>query len=627
MRKVVLVDSDAYQDLKPTLREHIEERVDEIHVFSGPEELLETEHQYFLFLSDHQIRQVLKLNGTDQLFIGFLPHPKSPEAINGFKVPKDVKTAFDELLSIPEEDAINKKLLCQDDSIILNYAVLGDISSFVSSKNGKSSWWGRIRTFFRFSNKLKDLRHQPLTFHFKEKEPIETCATDILIVQHAQNASISRLLVKNKAGKNQSLFYTFVFAPRSVIDLLKAYIIKLLLGSSQNNKDFEFLSQFVCDQLKISSPNSLTFYIDGERVITKELLFHINSSFNLLPSKEFAAEATTEIKEAKELFQTKSLPTGDLRKQLTRKKIPFISHASTDEYKELFVQLRENARPSQNYVVLMTLSTILATFGVFADSSPVIIGAMILAPLMAPIISLSMGVLRQDRDLIRSSIITVLTGIVVGYVFAIGLTFITPINNMNAEITSRIKPNIIDLGIAVISGAAGAYAYSKESIAKTLAGVAIAVALVPPLAVSGIGLAWGEWNVFLGALLLLLTNLTGMVMAAALTFLFTGYSPFSLARKGLLISSFVVLSISIPLGYGFFKVVKENRIIQSLNTKTIEGAYIDAVRLEEYTPTTISLDITVTDQPSNEKLHRIKDEIEQIVGHDVTLKIGVRLKR
>ena len=275
----------------------------------------------------------------------------------------------------------------------------------------------------------------------------------------------------------------------------------------------------------------------------------------------------------------------------------------------------------------MVLSTILACLGVFADSSPVIIGAMILAPLMAPIISLSMGVLRQDRHLIRGSIITVLSGMTVAYVFAIGLTFITPINNMNAEITSRIKPNIIDLGIAVISGAAGAYAYSKESIAKTLAGVAIAVALVPPLAVSGIGLAWGELNVFFGALLLLLTNLTGMVLAAALTFLFTGYSPFRLARKGLLISSFVVLSISIPLGYGFFKVVKENRIIQSLNSHEIDGAFLHHVRLEQYDPTTIALDITFYDYPTEEELSQIKHEIEQIVGHDVTLNIGIRLKR
>ena len=157
--------------------------------------------------------------------------------------------------------------------------------------------------------------------------------------------------------------------------------------------------------------------------------------------------------------------------------------------------------------------------------------------------------------------------------------------------------------------------------------MAIAVALVPPLAVSGIGLAWGEWSVFFGALLLLLTNLTGMVLAASLTFLFTGYSPFYLARKGLLISFFVVLSISIPLGYGFFKVVKENQIIQSLNRRTIEDAYLDQVKLERYSPTEISLDITMTEYPSEQKLIVLKDKIEQIVGHDVTLNIGIRLKR
>lgn len=626
MRNVILAEKEAYENLKPTLREYIDETVDEV-LFKFNLDELDSQVKYLLFLSDAAIKDLLVNIADKELAIGVLPHPNAPHAVNGFKVPKDPKTALDELLAVQPEDILEKKMLLQGNNVILNYAVLGKISSFVSSKRGSSNIFSRIVTFIRFLNKLKDLRHQPLTFKFKDKEPIETCATDILIVPNAQNASVSRLLVKNREGRNESLFYAFVFAPRSVIDLLKAYIIKLLLGSNQKNKDFDFLSQFVCDEFQVSSTNDFTFIIDGEKIVSNDLSFEVGSRFRLIPGKQYVHDCVLKGNQVNELFQLKRLPNKELRKELTRKKIPFISHASTDEYKGLFLQLRENARPSQNYVVLMMLSTILATFGVFADSSPVIIGAMILAPLMAPIISLSMGVLRQDRELIKGSVITVLTGMVVGYFFAILLTFITPINNMNAEITSRIKPNIIDLGIAVISGAAGAYAYSKESIVKTLAGVAIAVALVPPLAVSGVGLSWGQWNVFFGALLLLLTNLTGMVLAAALTFLFTGYSPFSLARRGLLISSFVVLSISIPLGYGFFKVVEENRIIQSLNTKVIEGAYLNHVRIEEYSPTTIALDLTVDDYPSDERLDKIKKQIEQIVGGDVILYIAVRLKR
>ena len=626
MRNVVVADEIEFRKLKPTLQEYIEETVDDV-LFQQIEELdFQSENRYYLFYSDHMIKEILQLNFDKGIHIGFLPHPLSTQANSGFKVPKDVKMALHELLHKEHIGPVDKKMLHFDETVILNYAVLGEISSFVSSKRGDTSWLGRIPTFFRFLNKLKNLRHKPLTLVFDDKDPVDTCATDILIVQHAQNASVSRLLSGKKEMSNE-LFNTFVFAPRSIIDLFKAYVIKLLLGSTQKNKEFDFLSRFVSSTCTLSSTDKLNFRIDGEKVITQNLSFGIKGAFKLLPSKELSFEYIGEKQSVSKLYQSKRLPVGEIKRELSRKKISFISHASTEEYKELFRQLRGNARPSQNYIVLMTLSTILATLGVFADSSPVIIGAMILAPLMGPIISLSMGVLRQDKDLIRGSVITVLSGMVVAYAFAMALTFITPINNMNSEITSRIKPNIIDLGIAVISGAAGAYAYSKESIAKTLAGVAIAVALVPPLAVSGIGLAWGEWSVFFGALLLLLTNLTGMVLAASLTFLFTGYSPFHLARKGLLISFFVVLSISIPLGYGFFKVVKENQIIQSLNSRTIEGAYLDQVRLEKYSPTEISLDMTMSEYPSEEKLIVLKDKIEQIVGHDVTLNIGIRLKR
>ena len=570
MRNVVVADEVAFRALKPTLQEYIEESVDQV-VFDEIENIdFQSENKYYLFYSDHQIKRTLEHVFDKDIQIGFLPHPSSVQTIAGFKVPKDVKIALHELLQKDHIGSVEKKMLHYDDTIILNYAVLGEISSFVSSKNSNTSWLGRIPTFFRFLNKLKDLRHKPLTLNFDDKDPVDTCATDILIVQNSQNASVSRLLSGKKEISNE-LFHTFIFAPRSVVDMLKAYVIKLLLGSAQKNKDFDFLSRFVTKTCNLSSTDQLTFRIDGEKVITQSLNLSIKGSFKLLPSKDLSVEYGGERQTVSKLYQSNSLPKGEIKRELSRKKISFISHASTEEYKELFKQLRENARPSQNYIVLMMLSTILATLGVFADSSPVIIGAMILAPLMGPIISLSMGVLRQDRNLIKGSVITMLSGMVVAYIFAMGLTFITPINNMNSEITSRIKPNIIDLGIAVISGAAGAYAYSKESIAKTLAGVAIAVALVPPLAVSGIGLAWGEWSVFFGALLLLLTNLTGMVLAASLTFLFTGYSPFYLARKGLLISFFVVLSISIPLGYGFFKVVKENRIIQSLIHEQLKG--------------------------------------------------------
>ncbi|HZH86432.1 MAG TPA: TIGR00341 family protein [Brumimicrobium sp.] len=578
----------------------------------------------FLFLSDEKIKQLLLKLAKAECSIGFLPHPEAKQTRSGYQVPKDTKEAFKELLDSERE--VETGILNCNGEVILNHVVIGEMVTFLTKKSSHKNIFYRIYRFFRYLKRLVNIKALPFTIKAEDKDPIDTAATDILIVQYAHNSVVSRIFA-SKELSSEKLFHTFIFTPRSVLQLTRAYIVKLLLGTGQKNKAFKFLSRLKTEDLTISSSQPFKCNIDGRYTLESELVFTFENNFKQTPSDSIQYEIETKDKNSSKTFHVKNLPKGESRTEMVKKRLPFITHASSDEYKDLFTQLRENARPSQNYVILMILSVVLATLGVFANSSPVIIGAMILAPLMSPIISFSMGVLRQDKDLIKNSFITILVGIGVGYLFAIIFTLITPINEINAEITSRIKPNIIDLGIAVVSGAAGAYAFSKEEIAKTLAGVAIAVALVPPLAVSGIGLAWWNFEIFLGAFLLLITNLTGMVLAASFTFLMTGYSPFRLAKKGLLISLVVVLSISIPLGYGFFKVVEENKIIRSLNECEINGVKLENVILEKGDPIVISLDIIIGHSPNDIEIDMIKKEIEQIVGEDVTLKAAIRLKR
>ncbi|PKR80186.1 TIGR00341 family protein [Brumimicrobium salinarum] len=585
---------------------------------------IEDKTRVFLYLKDQQVKQVLPLLSEKECAVGFLPHPDAAETRSGYQVPKDTQTALEDLLN--SKRRVDTGLLACNDEIVLNHVVIGEIVTFLTKKSNKKNFFHKLYRFFRYLKRLVNIKAFPLTIKAEDKNAIDTAATDVLIVQYAHNSVVSRVFTSTKLS-SERLFHTFIFAPRSVLQLIRAYLVKLLLGSGQTNKKFDFLSHLKTENVSITSTQSFKCDIDGRWVETKELNFKFVGNLKQIPSESITYEAESKDASSSKAFHTKNLPRGESRKEMVRKNLPFITHASSDEYKGLFKQLRENARPSQNYVVLMMLSVILATLGVFANSSPVIIGAMILAPLMSPIISLSMGVLRQDQRLIKNSFITILVGVGVGYLFAIIFTIITPITQINPEITSRIKPNIIDLGIAVVSGAAGAYAFSKEEIAKTLAGVAIAVALVPPLAVSGIGLAWLNFEVFFGAFLLLITNLTGMILAASFTFLMTGYSPFRLAKKGLLISLIVVFSISIPLGYGFFKVVQENNIIRSLNTTEINNMKLENVVLEETKPMVISLDVLVDNEIENTDIDLVKDKIEEIVGQEVIIKAAVRIKR
>ncbi|MCC5915947.1 MAG: TIGR00341 family protein [Cryomorphaceae bacterium] len=322
------------------------------------------------------------------------------------------------------------------------------------------------------------------------------------------------------------------------------------------------------------------------------------------------------------------MPRGETVSELTRGPLPFILHASTEEFKELFQVLRENATPKASYLVLMVLSTILATFGLFANSAPVVIGAMILAPLMSPIISLSMGTLRQDKGLIINSIYTIASGLGLAFLCSVLITLLTPLNAPNAEILSRTSPNLLDLGIAVFSGVAGAYAHAREEVAKTLAGVAIAVALVPPLAVAGIGLGWFDGGIFFGATLLLLTNLAGMVLAGAFTFLLLGFSPFRLAQRGLLISAAIVLLLSIPLGLGFYKMVYESNVVERIESwERDDKIQIKDVQMLGLNPLTISVRLISDHTLSDSEIDKIKEEIEERLGKKVSLEVNVTVKR
>ena len=148
--------------------------------------------------------------------------------------------------------------------------------------------------------------------------------------------------------------------------------------------------------------------------------------------------------------------------------------------------------PSFGFYFMLLLSAVIATFGLLSNSAPAIIGAMIIAPLMAPIVSLAYSINIFDWKLARRSILTVITGVLLVIIFSYLSTHFIGLRIAGSEILSRTSPTLLDLGVAMAAGAAAAFSYTRKSIINSIAGVAIAVALVPPLAVTGIGLAYGR---------------------------------------------------------------------------------------------------------------------------------------
>ena len=223
--------------------------------------------------------------------------------------------------------------------------------------------------------------------------------------------------------------------------------------------------------------------------------------------------------------------------------------------------------------ILLLLSVVIATFGLLTNSTAVVIGAMLLAPLMTPIIGFSAALVMVWPTRMRATMQLILTAVV----FSIGLAYVITLlmpavlfDTLPDEVLSRTAPSIADLFIALAAGGAGAFATVREDISASLPGVAIAVALIPPLSSVGIVLAYGDFDLAMGALLLFLTNLVSIILMAGLVFLATGFVPKgrvdALGRKlltGLTIAAVAVFLVSIPLFEALKRAVQEAQVTSS----------------------------------------------------------------
>lgn len=230
-------------------------------------------------------------------------------------------------------------------------------------------------------------------------------------------------------------------------------------------------------------------------------------------------------------------------------------------------RLEQSGRLSRDFLVLLAGATAIATLGLFQNSPAVIIGAMIIAPLMRPLTCLSLAMITADARQLAKSVLTLSVGSVLGIIISMAMAYLLRALELTPEILARTHPTLLDLGVALAAGAVGAYCQADEKLSDTMAGVAIAVALVPPLSVVGIGLAFDSPSVSSGAALLYATNLVGITIAGSLVFLLQGFSPLKLARRGLAISGAGILMLGVPLALSMRELILENQI--SAKVKTI----------------------------------------------------------
>ena len=232
--------------------------------------------------------------------------------------------------------------------------------------------------------------------------------------------------------------------------------------------------------------------------------------------------------------------------------------------------------PAFSFYFMLAISAVISTLGLLANSAAVVIGAMIIAPLMSPIIAFSYGLISGTGPLIIRSLLMVLTGTVLTIGVAFSITEIIGWQLAGSEIVARMRPTLLDLGIAVAAGAAAAFAYTRPGVSSALAGIAIAVALVPPLCTVGIAMAFGQdviaevglaFDTFSprGPLLLYLTNFIGTIFASGVVFFWQYHRRRVLAVLTLALTLGSLLIVVPPLGVSMDNLLIRNQVYRNLN--------------------------------------------------------------
>ncbi len=237
---------------------------------------------------------------------------------------------------------------------------------------------------------------------------------------------------------------------------------------------------------------------------------------------------------------------------------------------ELFFEDAEWRPFLARFATLLILSTTIAGLGLVADSSAVVIGAMLVAPLMIPILGVAASTVHgQLRRLgISASVLTagtiaaVATGWLVGWIAPGTIT----VDELTSQLLARTAPSLLDLGVAVAAGLAGGYVLTHPRAGSSLPGVAIAVALVPPLATVGITLQVGATQEARGALLLYVTNMVAIILSAMVVMLLSGFVPPDVrqlarghVRIGLATAGLAVVGVAIPLTLHTAEVIADHR--------------------------------------------------------------------
>jgi uncharacterized hydrophobic protein (TIGR00271 family) len=280
------------------------------------------------------------------------------------------------------------------------------------------------------------------------------------------------------------------------------------------------------------------------------------------------------------------------------------------------------------YVFMTCMSAGIAILGLLLSSPAVVIGAMLLSPLMGPILGAGFALAIGDVRWLRECGIALAVGIIVAILFCAAIVLVSPLDTVTEEIAARTRPNLFDLGVALFSALAGAYAMIKGR-EGTIVGVAIATALMPPLAVVGFGLATANGVILGGSLLLFFTNLMTIALTAAVMARLNGFRSALSAQQTLwqsIVAIAVFIVLAVPLGLALQQVAWETNAARRANS-VVASEFSAKARVSQldidYVSDPIALNATVlTPELEPEASARIERLLEKDLGVPISVAIN-----
>ncbi|MCP5097529.1 MAG: DUF389 domain-containing protein, partial [Chloroflexi bacterium] len=322
---------------------------------------------------------------------------------------------------------------------------------------------------------------------------------------------LDHILVPTSGGPNTVHAFSFLRPLTPEIEVTALYVVpdylgenEAALGQERLKRTLNFVDAVKRIQTKIITTSSVTDGIVNEAKHEYDLVILGASQESSLDKVLFGDVPAAVVRQCKKPVMIVRQPrnrisniAGSIAWRMQR----LLPRLGIEDRTESYVRIRRSARPNIDFYMLISLSAMIAALGLIVNSPAVVIGAMLVAPLMSPIVGTGMATVLGDARFLRLSVAAVFRGaflaILVGMIA--GLLYLSQ-PDLNTELIARTQPTLIDLAIALFSGFAGAYALCRSDAAGALPGVAIAAALVPPLATVGITLVSGFFQESFGAL-------------------------------------------------------------------------------------------------------------------------------